>query len=257
MKKLMIIFWAICHIFIISGCAPQSARQSVSNGEVSNVIYIEIPREPGNKETGTEKLPEGFIYLTDVMPDVILEIRYYSTYNFIGTRIDGYLAPAAIITREAAEALSRASIELKAKGYIIKIFDAYRPHGAVEHFIRWAKDTDDTLMKEYFYPDLEKDRLFPERYLGVRSAHSRGSTFDLTIVSMKTGMEADMGSPYDFFGPVSHHGSKLVTKEQEDSRLILKTAMENAGFRAYPQEWWHYTLNNEPYPATYFSFPVK
>jgi len=207
--------------------------------------------------SGENSLPEGFVYLTDIVPDVILEIRYYSTSNFMGTRVDYYHAPVAIITRKAAQALALVSNELRAQGYAVKVFDAYRPQGATDHFIRWGQDEEDVLLKKYYYPDLTKSQLFSEVYLGVRSAHTRGSTVDLTLVSIKTGMNVDMGSDFDFFGPISHHGSKLVTEEQANNRLILKTAMERAGFRAYEKEWWHYSLINEPFPKTYFTFPVK
>ena len=202
-------------------------------------------------------LPDGFVYITDVVPDVVLEIRYYSTYNFVGARVDDYLAPVAIISEQAANALKQVNEEVKKEGYVLKIFDAYRPQGAVDHFVRWASDIDDISTKEYFYPDIEKDRIIPDRYIMERSGHSRGSTVDLTLIEMRTGKEVDMGSPFDFFGVVSHHGTDLITAKQESNRLILKNAMEKAGFVIYDEEWWHYTLENEPHPDTYFTFPVK
>ena len=202
-------------------------------------------------------LPEGFVYLAEAVPDVILEIRYYSSYNFLGTRVDDYLVPVAIISSEAAAALAVAEANLRAQGYVVKVFDAYRPQGAVDHFVRWAEDHGDVLTKAYFYPDLAKDRLFPEGYIAERSGHSRGSTIDLTIVDMQTGKELDMGTPFDFFGTASHHGSDLVDAEQTANRLILRAAMEGAGFVAYEEEWWHYTLAGEPYPDTYFDFVVR
>ena len=204
-----------------------------------------------------DTLPAGFVYAADAVPDVILEIRYYSAYNFVGTRVDDYLSPVAILTEQAANALRAAGKDLRGQGYAIKIFDAYRPQGAVSHFMRWAADEHDTLTKEYFYPDLKKNRLIPDGYIASRSGHSRGSTIDLTIVDMRTGKEADMGSPFDFFGEISHHGTKHISDEQKRNRLILKNAMEKAGFKPYSAEWWHYTLINEPYPNTYFDFPVK
>ena len=206
-------------------------------------------------------LPESFVYVTDFVPDAILEIRYYSTYNFVGTRVDDYWAPLAILTKEAAIALRQASDNLRKQGYAIKIFDAYRPQGAVDHFMRWGADSKDIAMKEYFYPDLAKSDIDPnvsDQYIASRSGHSRGSTVDLTLVNLKTGHEVDMGSPFDLFGPISAHdyaGSEL-TATQKANRLILKTAMENAGFNPYNDEWWHYTLNNPPYSGTYFKFPV-
>jgi len=202
-------------------------------------------------------LPDGFVYVTDVVPDVILEIRYYSTYNFLGVRVDDYLSPVAIMTEQAAAALKQASDGLREQGYAVKVFDVYRPQGAVDHFVRWAEDVNDVLTKEYFYPDVEKNRLFIDGYIAARSGHSRGSTIDLTIIDMRTGKEVDMGTPFDFFGLASHHGTNLITDEQARNRLILKNAMESAGFRRYDEEWWHYTLNDEPFPDTYFKFPVK
>jgi D-alanyl-D-alanine dipeptidase len=201
--------------------------------------------------------PEGFVYITDAVPDVVLEIRYYSTYNFVGARVDDYLSPVALLSKEAADALKQANDDLRAQGYAIKVFDAYRPQGAVSHFMRWAADENDVLTKEYFYPDIEKSRLIPENYIAEKSGHSRGSTVDLTMIDMRTGKEVDMGAPFDFFGEISHHGTGLITGEQTNNRLVLKNAMEKAGFNPYPEEWWHYMLINEPYPDTYFDFPVK
>ncbi|MCL2086233.1 MAG: M15 family metallopeptidase [Oscillospiraceae bacterium] len=202
-------------------------------------------------------VPSGFVLVTDVIPDAILEIRYYSTYNFVGERIDDYLAPVAILSEQAANALKSVNDELRAQGYAVKIFDAYRPQGAVAHFVRWANDLNDITTKEFFYPDIDKDRIIPDRYIMERSGHSRGSTVDLTLIDMKTGKELDMGTPFDFFGLPSHHDTDLITSEQTANRLILKNAMEKAGFLPYDEEWWHYTLDNEPFPDTYFEFPVK
>jgi len=209
------------------------------------------------RPTDRDALPEGFVYVTDIVPDVILEIRYFGTYNFVGTRVDDYLSPVAILSQEAANALQAANEDLRAQGYAVKVFDAFRPQGAVSHFMRWAADENDILTKEYFYPNIDKDRLIPENYIAERSGHSRGSTVDLTLVEMQTGKEVDMGSPFDFFGEISHHGTSLITQEQAANRLILKNAMEKAGFVPYAEEWWHYTLAGEPYPDTYFGFPVK
>ena len=205
---------------------------------------------------GADILPDGFVYAADAVPDVILEIRYYSTYNFVGARVDDYLVPVAILSEPAAEALKQVNADLRARGYAIKIFDAYRPQGAVNHFMRWAADESDVSTKAYFYPDIDKSRIIPDGYIMERSGHSRGSTVDLTLVDRLTGKEIDMGSPFDFFGLASHHGTDLITEEQTNNRLILKNAMEAAGFALYDEEWWHYTLSDEPYPDTYFSFPV-
>ena len=199
----------------------------------------------------------GFVKLAEAVPDAILEIRYYSTYNFVGERIDGYEAPVAYLTKEAAAALKEASDELVKKGYRLKIYDAYRPQTAVNHFARWAEDVKDTKMKKYFYPGLDKSVLFKQGYIDYKSGHSRGSTVDLTLFDMRTGKELDMGGTFDYFGIKSHPDYKKITKTQYNNRMILRNAMTVHGFRPLSTEWWHFTLNDEPYPDTYFDFPVK
>jgi len=204
-----------------------------------------------------ESLPQGFVYITDVMPDVLLDIRYYSTYNFVGARVDGYLAPVAILTKEATHALKKVGDELRAQGYLLKIFDAYRPQKAVQHFVRWARDLSDTTYRHVFYPYVDKSKLFALGYIAQRSGHSRGSTIDLTLVEIGTGKELDMGAPFDYFGPISGHGTNLITKEQTAHRELLKNAMVRHGFRINNEEWWHYTFVSEPFPNTYFNFDVR
>ena len=198
-----------------------------------------------------------FVLLTDAVPDAILEIRYYSTYNFVGGRIDGYEEPVALLTKEAAAALREVSDDLIAKGYRLKIYDAYRPQMAVSHFMRWALDFEDTRMKEYFYPELEKDVLFPLGYIAEHSGHSRGSTVDLTLFDMTTEKEVDMGGTFDYFGELSHPDYTDITEEQYANRMILREAMLAHGFKPLVEEWWHFTLKDEPYPDTYFTFPVS
>ena len=198
----------------------------------------------------------GFVLVSQVVPDCILEIRYYSTYNFVGERINGYQEPVALLTREAAEALRQASDTLLAQGYRLKIYDAYRPQSAVDHFKEWAQDPEEDRMKPYFYPDLEKSVLFDQGYISARSGHSRGSTVDLTLYDVETGKEADMGGTFDYFGPRSHVDYADLTREQEENRVLLRQTMEACGFRGISSEWWHFTLEDEPYPDTYFTFPV-
>ncbi|MBR3102500.1 MAG: M15 family metallopeptidase [Lachnospiraceae bacterium] len=201
--------------------------------------------------------PSGFVVLADMVPDIIQEIRYYSTYNFIGERIDGYEEPCALITKEAARALKPVSKELMVRGYRMKVFDAYRPDCAVKHFVYWGIEDTDIRMKPYFYPDLVKQELFKQGYIAKRSSHSRGSTIDLTLVDMSTGKELDMGSPFDLFSEVSHPDYKGITEEQFENRGILREVMLRNGFLPIDCEWWHFTLENEPYPDTYFNFPVS
>ena len=198
-----------------------------------------------------------FVLLSEAVPDAILEIRYYSTYNFVGERIDGYEEPLAFLTKESAAALKEVSDELVSKGYRLKIYDAYRPQMAVTHFMNWALDTKDTKMKEYFYPELEKDVLFPQGYIAEHSGHSRGSTVDLTLFDMKTEKEVDMGGTFDYFGELSHPDYKNITDEQYANRMLLREVMLKHGFKPLVEEWWHFTLKDEPYPDTYFTFPIN
>ena len=220
-----------------------------------------------------QKSPEldssGFVNLTDVVPDAIIEARYFGTYNFVGARIDGYLEPVVLYTREAAEALRAVSDDVKARGYRLKVYDAYRPQCAVDHFVRWGKDLADSMMRQYFYPDEEKAYLFERGYIAERSGHTRGSAIDLTLFDMATGKELDMGGVHDWFGIESHPdyggdpetgkytGGVQITEEQFRNRMILREAMLRHGFKPYDCEWWHFSLADEPYPDTYFNFPVQ
>ncbi len=206
---------------------------------------------------GAEGGRDGFVPIGEAVPDAILEIRYYSTYNFIGERIDGYEQPCALLTKEAAKALRAASDDGVRRGYRLKIYDAYRPQRAVAHFMRWAKDVGDTRMKAPFYPNLDKSRLFALGYIVEKSGHSRGSTVDLTLVDAGTGRDVDMGSTFDWFGEESHPGYRGVTEAQFANRMLLREIMLAHGFSPLEKEWWHFTLANEPYLETYFDFPVR
>ena len=199
----------------------------------------------------------GFVLVSDVVPDVIQEIRYFSTYNFLGRRVAGYEQPVALMTREAACALRVASDTFVARGYRIKLFDTYRPQRAVDDFIAWARDLRDVAMQPVFYPDVPKDELFERGYIAARSAHSRGSCADMTLLDAATGRELDMGSPFDFFGPISHADYAELAPEQLANRALLRDVMVVSGFEPYHEEWWHFTLADEPYPDTYFAFPAS
>ena len=236
---------------------------------ISCMVFVSCKKE--NPDPAADS--SNFVVITEVVPDAILEIRYYSTYNFIGCRVDGYTEPTALLTRQAADSLLAVSEDLKAQGFRLKIYDAYRPQMAVDHFLRWGSDLNDTLMKAYFYPDLNKDVLFDKGYIARRSGHSRGSTVDLTLFDMTTEKELDMGGTFDWFGPESHPdfcgdpdtgvydakaGKKArgITEQQFRNRLVLREAMLRHGFNPLAEEWWHFTLKNEPFPDTYFTFPV-
>ncbi len=201
--------------------------------------------------------PSGFVVLADFVPQIVQEIRYYSTYNFIGDRIDGYEEPCALLTKEAARALKAVSGEMIVRGLRLKVFDAYRPACAVRHFVLWGIEDQDIRMKPYFYPELEKQELFAKGYIAKQSSHSRGSTVDLTLLDMKTGKELDMGSPFDLFSEISHPDCREITEEQYENRIILRSAMMRNGFVPLECEWWHFSLREEPYPDTYFEFPVS
>lgn len=210
----------------------------------------------------TISLPKGvdtdFVLLSDIVPDVIQEIRYFSTYNFVGRRIPGYEEPVAIMVRKAANALKKVSDELVEKGYRLKVFDAYRPMTAVRYFVKWAHTPSDTLAKKYFYPDINKADVFRLGYISSRSAHARGATIDLTLFDMNTEKEVDMGGPFDFFGEISHPGyRKGLTEEQVAMRMLLRETMVKYGFKPVSSEWWHFTLRNEPFPDQQFDFPVN
>ncbi|MCL2875253.1 MAG: L,D-transpeptidase family protein [Betaproteobacteria bacterium] len=201
--------------------------------------------------------PKGFVFIQDAVPDVALDIRYFGMDNFVGTQIDGYEAPQAILSVEAAVALKAVSVNLWEKGYGLKVFDAYRPERAVRHFVRWAKDLNDTRMKAQFYPDVDKPMLFEKGYIAARSGHSRGSVLDLTLIELGSSQELDMGSPFDLFGKISHYAAPGITPLQAANRAVLREAMEAHGFRQLKEEWWHYRLIDEPYPETFFDFPVR
>ena len=204
-----------------------------------------------------QNLPNGFIYLSSIDQTIQTELRYFSDNNFIGTKIDGYNDNRVIVHRETGDALHRVQQVLLKKGLSLKIFDAYRPQQAVNHFVRWAKVLNDTLKKKKYYPNVPKTELFKKGYISSKSGHSRGSSVDLTIVYVKTGKELDMGSPFDFFGTESHPYSKKIGADHKKNRFILRKVMTENGFRPYKNEWWHFTLKNEPFPSTYFNFPIE
>jgi zinc D-Ala-D-Ala dipeptidase len=204
-----------------------------------------------------ETVPEYFVELREYIPTIQLELRYFTENNFVGGVIDGYRAEKVFVTREAAAALSKVQSELLDFGLSLKIFDAYRPQQAVDHFVRWAEDLNDRKMKSVFYPDVAKQDLFSDGYISARSGHSRGSTLDLTIVDALSGEELDMGSPWDYFDPISWPSNLDVSVTARSNRNLLSAVMTKHGFRAIRTEWWHFMLENEPFPDTYFDFPIE
>lgn len=203
------------------------------------------------------QLPDGFVYAKNKIPTIHVDLQYCTDYNFVGEIIDGYNANVAIMTTQTAVALKKVQTELAKQNLSIKIYDAYRPQRAVNHFVRWAKVVNDTLMKQQFYPRVAKKNLFKEGYIASKSRHSSGSTLDVTIIDLTTGEELDMGSLYDFFGSESWVANKNLTKTQFKNRQILQEVMLANGFRNYAQEWWHFTLRGEPFRNQYFDFLVE
>lgn len=240
----------------LAGCGGSTSSTAATEAATTTAIT-----DSGNGDDydgSPEADPSGFVLLADAAPDVIQEIRYYTTFNFVGDRIDGYEEPVALITKEAGEALAQASDYAITRGYRLKIYDAYRPQMAVDHFVRWAEDLDDARMKEWFYPELDKSVLFDQGYIAEKSGHTRGSTVDLTLFDLTTGHDAEMGGTFDYFGELSHPDYVgNLTADALANRAMLAEIMTSAGFKPLDTEWWHFTLADEPYPDTYFTFPVS
>ena len=205
-------------------------------------------------------LPVGFDFVANGIPGLIQDLRYANSNNFVGEPIDGYNGTQAILSQPAIQALGRVQNELQPRNMGVKIFDAYRPQSAVDHFSRWALDLTRQEQKHAYYPRVEKQRLFELDYLAARSSHSRGSTVDMTLVEFNEKgqpVELDMGTPFDFFDERSWLDSNQISEEAKANREMLTKLMVRHGFQPYPKEWWHFTLVNEPYPETYFDFPVE
>lgn len=205
----------------------------------------------------SQNLPEGFVYLNEIDKSIQSDLRYIKDNNFVGKPINGYLRELVIVSLPTAEALHQIQQELLKDKLSLKIFDAYRPQRAVNHFVEWAKDAKDTLKKLEYYPNVNKSELFKRGYIANKSGHSRGSTVDVTIVDLKTGKDLDMGSSFDFFGEISNIFSTKVSKQQMKNRMLLRKIMLKHNFKPYNKEWWHFTLREEKFPYTYFDFPIE
>jgi len=256
--------WSICISLLLCltffSCKSTIAVPSPTGGSQSALHATTPPPSPTNTPVPTPApayAQYGFVSLEDVLKHVVIEARYFSDYNFIGEPFEGYNTNKILLTKQAADALQKAADLLYAQGYMLKIYDGYRPQQSVDFIINWSKDAKDQRMKETFYPNVKKSKLFSLGYIAHKSGHTRGSTVDLTIINANTYEEVDMGTSFDFMDEASHIGSKKITAEQTKNRKILQDAMEQSGFEAYGREWWHFTLLNEPYPNTYFNFPVE
>jgi zinc D-Ala-D-Ala dipeptidase len=228
-----------------------SAMRLVSTAALAPLLLTGVP-------AGAQAPPPaGFVDAAAVVEGLVVDMRYFGDNNFVGVRIDGYERPRCLLTAPAANALGRIQRDLAARGLGLKVFDCYRPVRAVAHFMRWAQNIQDQKRKAEFYPDIEKRDLFKLGYLAARSGHSRGSTVDLTLVRRADNVELDMGTVYDFSGRQSWIADKSVSVEARKNRALFVEAMTRGGFRPYHKEWWHFTLANEPFPDTYFDFPVR
>jgi D-alanyl-D-alanine dipeptidase len=227
-----------------------------------------------------QNIPEGFIEIRTVIPDIILDLRYTTNHNFLGRPVEGYLAEKCYLTKAAADSLAKVQTELRKFSLSLKIYDAYRPQCAVDDFVKWAKILGDTLTKKEFYPTVDKSRLFVDGYIAEKSGHSRGSTVDLTIVPIPLSEQPefefnnqcecykpvderfkdnslDMGTGFDCFNSLSYTENPEISPQERANRLLLRSLMEKYGFKNLAEEWWHFTLKNEPFPKTYFNFLIK
>ncbi|RKQ86132.1 D-alanyl-D-alanine dipeptidase [Solirubrobacter pauli] len=242
------------------------------------LLAVAVPAGPAVGQTPTAP-PGAYVDLHDAAPTIVIEMRYRTTHNFLGRRVPGYRESTCILTRQAAEALARVQAQVAADGYTLKVYDCYRPQRSVDAFVAWAKDLDDTRMRAEFYPRVRKSRLFKDGYIAEQSGHSRGSTVDLTLVRTPPRRQEtytrgdrlrdctakarfrdnslDMGTGYDCFDPLSHTFNGRVKGKQRANRLRLRAPMIAAGFKGLKEEWWHFTLRDEPFPETFFDFPVE
>ena len=221
------------------------------------LLFAIIVTSSINAQEALYELPKGFVYAKEHIPSLRTDLRYYSSNNFIGKPVDGYIKPRLILTKKATEALKKVQNEFERLGFGLLIYDAYRPKRAVEQFVSWTKDTTNTATKNKYYPNLNKKDLIKRAYIDTKYGHSRGSAVDLTIVSLTTGHVLDMGSAYGLFDEKSSVDYPNITRNQHAVRLLLKRRMEKHGFKSYPNEWWHFTLKDEPFKNKNFDFPVE
>lgn len=210
-------------------------------------------------------LPAGFVNVQEVIPSILVDLKYVGRNNFVGRPIPGYNINRVILSKEATTALANVQTELQQFSLSLLVYDAYRPTQAVNAFVDWSNEPEDKAIKQKYYPTLTKKEIFDQQYIMKKSSHSRGSTVDLTIVSLNNTQNQnntfytplDMGSIFDFFGKESHPDFQNITPQQKANRLLLRTIMTKYGFTPLFNEWWHFTLANEPFPETYFNFPIE
>lgn len=224
--------------------------------KVNVYALLVIAASMTNSVQANDNKRDEFVDITTIIPNAVLDIRYFGDHNFVGKPVDGYTAPKCLLHESAAKGLVKVQQQAQQQGLGIKVFDCYRPQRAVDHFVRWVNDKSDTKTKAEFYPNLGKDKLLGG-YIAAKSGHSRGSTIDLTLVDAKTGQELDMGSPFDMFDTLSNTDDPRITPAQKANRYKLKNLMVEAGFSPYSMEWWHFTYKPQAYPNTYFDFVVQ
>jgi D-alanyl-D-alanine dipeptidase len=222
---------------------------------IAAVMLTLVPA--ASTEAHDDRRPDSFVDVAGLAPGLLTEMRYATAHNFVGSPIEGYDKPICYLARPAAAALAQVVADLEAQGLTLKVYDCYRPERAVAHFIRWARNLGDQKMKAEFYPHVDKSTLFRDGYIASRSGHSRGSTTDLTLADRASGKALDMGTPFDLFSPQSWPSDRSIGAEAQKNRARLAQAMGQRGFRPYDKEWWHFTLRHEPYPQTYFDFPIR
>lgn len=232
----------------------QSHRRSRA---IRAILFLAAPAAliVSGPSVNAQSRPAAFVDAAAEIPGLVVDMRYFRAENFTGSRVNGYEAPVCLLTHQAATALAAVQRDLKPRNLGLKVFDCYRPTIAVRHFVRWAREGDNST-KAQFYPHVAKINLFREGYISSRSGHSRGSTVDLTLVSLPGNEELDMGTHFDFLSPQSGLRGN-VSAQARANRKLLADAMRARGFIPYDKEWWHFTLRNEPFPNTYFDFPVK
>ncbi|MBX9889994.1 MAG: M15 family metallopeptidase [Amoebophilaceae bacterium] len=262
-------FWNLISLATISllvGCSTYSASMHVWPEPLSQGI-VSVPN-----------IPADFVYLQDIDSSIIQSSRYNSNNNFMGRQVVGYPRGKIVAARQAAVQLKEVNKILTEKGYNLVVYDAYRPQRSVDEFLKWSQDPSGQKAKAFYYPTVDKANVFELGYIAKKSGHSRGSTFDLTIIKsgdkvheirpvvrkLLNGDEivflddgtVDMGSSFDLFHEVSHYGTTLISVEHQEYRKLLSEAMQACLFRPYEKEWWHYIMVKEPYPDTYFDFVV-
>ena len=201
--------------------------------------------------------PEDFVDISLEIPEIVTDVKYFTGENFVGEKIDGYDAPIVLLTKKATIALKRVQKQLVEKGYGLKVYDGYRPKCAVEHFIRWVNTEENGKTKDFYYPGMTRLEVFQGGFIAKKSSHTRGSTVDLTVIKLDTGIEVDMGGSFDFFSQISYSDYDHLNIEQSKNRVQIRYLMRSEGFEPMQQEWWHFTLADEPYPETYFDFCIN